>query len=159
MSARVLIADDHPLFRSALRLTVKKVWNDAEVIEANAVDEARGALSEPADLLLLDLHMADSHGLSALIDFREDYPAMPVVVVSASEEPRVTRAARQLGASAFIPKSASFDDMSAALQAVKLGDTWFPGSPADAGGKCRRRGTGADRQPDTRPAPHPVAAQ
>ena len=56
--------------------------------------------------MLLDLHMADSNGLSVLMDLRQDHPALPIVIVSASEEPRVAAAAAQLGAAGFIPKSA-----------------------------------------------------
>ena len=132
MAARIIIADDHPLFRSALARAVGKVWPDAAIIEASSAAEARAALSEgAAEALLLDLHMADSSGLSVLMDFRQDYPALPVVIVSASEEPRVATAAAQLGAAGFIPKSSSLDAMRDGLSAVRDGDGWFP-----EGGDC-----------------------
>jgi DNA-binding NarL/FixJ family response regulator len=132
MAARIIIADDHPLFRSALAHAVGKVWPDAAIIEASSAAEARAALSEgAAEALLLDLHMADSSGLSVLMDFRQDYPALPVVIVSASEEPRVATAAAQLGAAGFIPKSSSLDAMRDGLSAVRDGDGWFP-----EGGDC-----------------------
>ncbi|HSJ78400.1 MAG TPA: response regulator transcription factor, partial [Erythrobacter sp.] len=102
-------------------------WPDAAVIEANTAAEARTALAEDgAEALLLDLHMADSTGLSVLMDLRQDYPALPIVIVSASEEPRVAAAAAQLGAAGFIPKSSSLDAMREGLAAVKDGDGWFP---------------------------------
>lgn len=126
MAARIIIADDHPLFRTALSHAVSKVWPDAAVIEAGSAAAAREALAQPADALLLDLHMDDSHGLSVLMDLRQDYPALPIVIVSASEEARVYAAASQLGAAAFIPKSASLEQMRAALAAVREGDNWFP---------------------------------
>ncbi|WP_271078494.1 response regulator transcription factor [Aurantiacibacter sp. MUD61] len=132
MTQRIIIADDHPLFRAALGHAVANVWPDAQVIEASSAGEARAALAEPADCLLLDLHMEDSHGLSALMDVRQDFPAVPVVIVSASEEPRVYSAAAQLGAAAFIPKSASLPVMREALEAVREGDNWFPESGDDA---------------------------
>ena len=125
-SGRIVIADDHPLFRTALGHAVGAAWPDAEKVEAASAAEARAAVEQGADCLLLDLHMEDSHGLSALMDFRQDFPAVPVVIVSASEEARVYTAAAQLGASAFIPKSASLDDMREALTAVRDGDSWFP---------------------------------
>lgn len=127
MTARIIIADDHPLFRSALAHAVARVWPEAAIIEASSAAEARAALEAGvAEALLLDLHMADSTGLSALMDLRQDYPALPIVIVSASEEPRVAAAAAQLGAAGFIPKSASLDAMREGLAAVKDGDGWFP---------------------------------
>jgi DNA-binding NarL/FixJ family response regulator len=131
MASRVIIADDHPLFRSALAHAVGRVWPNAAIIEASSAAEARAALAEgAAEALLLDLHMADSSGLSVLMDLRQDYPALPIVIVSASEEPRVAAAAAQLGAAGFIPKSASLDAMREGLVAVQRGDGWFP----EAGG-------------------------
>lgn len=132
MPARIIIADDHPLFRTALSHAVSKVWPDAVVVEAGSAGAARQALAQSADALLLDLHMEDSHGLSVLMDLRQDFPALPIVIVSASEEPRVYAAASQLGAAAFIPKSASLDEMREALAAVREGDNWFPASDAGA---------------------------
>lgn len=130
---RVVIADDHPLFRSALAHAVSKVWPEAAIIEASTAAEARSALAEgAAEALLLDLHMADSTGLSVLMDLRQDYPALPIVIVSASEEPRVAAAAAQLGAAGFIPKSASLDAMREGLGAVRDGDGWFPEGGPDA---------------------------
>lgn len=126
MSERIIIADDHPLFRTALSHAVGKVWPDAEVVEANSAAAARLELERGGDGLLLDLHMEDSSGLSVLMDLRQDFPALPIVIVSASEEPRVYAAASQLGAAAFIPKSASLEQMRDALAAVKEGDNWFP---------------------------------
>lgn len=131
MTSRIIIADDHPLFRSALGHAVGKVWPAAAIIEASSAAEARAALAEGgAEALLLDLHMADSTGLSVLMDLRQDYPALPIVIVSASEEPRVAAAAAQLGAAGFIPKSASLDAMREGLAAVQGGDGWFPASGA-----------------------------
>ena len=126
MTQRIIIADDHPLFRTALSHAVSKVWPDATVIEANSAANARAELNDGAEALLLDLHMEDSSGLSVLMDLRQDFPALPIVIVSASEEPRVYAAASQLGAAAFIPKSASLDLMRDALSAVREGDSWFP---------------------------------
>ena len=133
MTARIIIADDHPLFRSALAHAVGKVWPEAAIIEASSAAEARATLAEgAAEALLLDLHMADSTGLSVLMDLRQDYPALPIVIVSASEEPRVAAAAAQLGAAGFIPKSSSLDAMREGLSAVRDGDGWFPEACADA---------------------------
>ncbi len=130
--ARIIIADDHPLFRGALCQAVLKLWPQAELVEAETVAAARDAVNaEPADLLLLDLHMEDSDGLTALLDFRHDFPAVPVVVVSASEESRVVRACQSLGASGFIPKSVDLDVMREALAQIRDGDVWFDADVID----------------------------
>ena len=129
MTGRVIIADEHPLFRSALAHAVGRVWPEAAIIEASSAAEACALLADGvAEALLLDLHMADSTGLSVLMDLRQDYPALPIVIVSASEEPRVAAAAAQLGAAGFIPKSSSLDAMREGLAAVRDGDGWFPDS-------------------------------
>lgn len=131
MTQRIIIADDHPLFRTALSHAVGRVWPEAQIIEARSAAEARAALEGgDVEALLLDLHMEDSNGLSVLMDLRQDFPSLPIVIVSASEEPRVYAAASQLGAAAFIPKSSGLDDMRAALANVQEGDTWFPASDA-----------------------------
>ncbi|MDJ0642606.1 MAG: response regulator transcription factor [Erythrobacter sp.] len=133
MAERIVIADDHPLFRTALSHAVTKVWPGAEVVEAGSAGAARAELETALpECLLLDLHMEDSNGLSVLMDLRQDFPALPIVIVSASEEPRVYAAASQLGAAAFIPKSASLDAMREALSAVREGDNWFPETDAEA---------------------------
>jgi DNA-binding NarL/FixJ family response regulator len=131
MAERIIIADDHPLFRTALSHAVGKVWPGAHIVEASSAAEARAEVQRGAEALLLDLHMEDSHGLSALMDFRQDFPALPVAIVSASEEARVYDAASQLGAAAFIPKSASLDLMREALACVRDGDGWFPESDGE----------------------------
>ena len=128
MASRIIIADDHPLLRTALSHAVAKVWPGAEIVETSSATEARRELEQGAEVLLLDLHMEDSNGLSALMDFRQDFPALPVAIISASEEPRVYDAASQLGAAAFIPKSASLELMREALSCVREGDDWFPES-------------------------------
>lgn len=126
MTSRIIIADDHPLFRTALSHAVGKVWPDAEIVEASSAGQARSEVELGAEALLLDLHMEDSNGLTALMDLRQDFPALPVVIVSANEDPRVFAAASQLGAAGFIPKSASLDTMRDALFSVCEGDAWFP---------------------------------
>jgi len=129
---RVIIADDHPLFRTALSHAVARVWEGAEVIEASSAAEARAQLEHGAEALLLDLHMEDSHGLSVLMDLRQDFPALPIAIVSASEDSRVYAAAQQLGAAAFIPKSSGLEDIRESLAAVRDGDHSFPETDASA---------------------------
>lgn len=127
MARRIVIADDHPLLRSAVRAAVERVWPHCDVVEvADAATARQQAETGEVELMTLDLHMADSVGLQTLMAMRQDFPALPVVVVSASEDDRVVRGAREIGAAGFIPKSASLDEMREALFAVAAGDLWFP---------------------------------
>lgn len=124
---RIVVADDHPLFRAALRTAVEKASPEAEIVECASLTEARAALNAgPVDLLLLDLKLSDVEGLAGLTLVRADHPAVPVAVVSASEEPHTIGRALALGAAGFIPKSAALAEMVQALRAVLDGETWAP---------------------------------
>jgi DNA-binding NarL/FixJ family response regulator len=129
----LLIADDHPLFREALRGAVARVLPDAQLREADSVDALYQLVeSEPdADLLLLDLTMPGAQGFSALVHLRALHPQLPIVVVSAREEPAVMRRALDHGAVGFIPKSADAKTLGEAIAAVLAGDRWAPASALD----------------------------
>jgi DNA-binding NarL/FixJ family response regulator len=124
----IVIADDHPLFRGALRQAIASLMPTSRVVEANgmeALNETLGAEKE-VDLILLDLTMPGVQGFSGLISLRAQYPELPVVIVSANEEPLVIRRAIEFGASGFIPKSLNVDAIGAAIAAVLAGDSWTP---------------------------------
>ena len=124
----LIIADDHPLFRSALRTAVAQLLPGVQIVEADSPDALNRAVQEHsrADLILLDLRMPGVQGFSALITLRGQYPAIPVVVVSAVEEHAVMRRALDFGACGFIPKSAGLDTIGAALRTVLEGGVWLP---------------------------------
>ncbi|WP_029031426.1 response regulator [Salinarimonas rosea] len=124
----IVIADDHPLFRGALRQAVTGVLADARVIEAGGLDELTATLADVSDvdLVLLDLTMPGVQGYSGLIYLRAQHPDIPVVIVSANEDPVVIRRAVGFGASGFIPKSLDTAAIGAAVQAVLAGDSWTP---------------------------------
>jgi DNA-binding NarL/FixJ family response regulator len=128
MTTRVLIADDHPLFRSALALTLTACIDDVEVLEANDLPVTMRVLEQmdDIDLLLLDLHMPGNQGLTGLAAIRCRYPAVAVVVVSANEDPRVIRRVLDHGAAGFIPKSASPNLLTEALQTILDCREWVP---------------------------------
>lgn len=129
---RIVIADDHPLFRAALASAVTRAAPEAAIVECAALTEARAALSAgPTDLLLLDLKLSDCEGFAGLLAARAEFPSVPVVVVSASEDAATVRRALAFGASSFIPKSAGLPEMIEAIQAVLTGETWTP-STAEA---------------------------
>ncbi|GLK50024.1 DNA-binding response regulator [Brevundimonas intermedia] len=124
---RIVVADDHPLFRAALRSAVDKAAPGAVIDECASLAEARLALAAAAvDLLLLDLKLSDSEGMAGLAAIRAEHPAVPVAVVSASEDASVVRHALGLGAAGFIPKSASLPQMVEAITAILAGDGWAP---------------------------------
>ncbi len=124
----IIIADDHPLFRGALRQAVASIMPQARVMEASGMEDLNAALTQEryVDLILLDLTMPGVQGFSGLMSLRAQYPELPVVIVSATEEATVIRRAMDFGASGFIPKSIDIDSIGGAIQAVLAGDTWTP---------------------------------
>ncbi|WP_230531326.1 response regulator [Microvirga roseola] len=124
----IIIADDHPLFRGALRQAIASSMPQARVIEASGMEDLNAALTQErdVDLILLDLTMPGVQGFSGLMSLRAQFPELPVVIVSATEEPTVIRRAMDFGASGFIPKSIDTDSIGGAIQAVLDGDTWTP---------------------------------
>ena len=125
---RVVVADDHPLFRGALRQALASLLPGAHVIEANGLDDLTATLAREGDidLVLLDLTMPGVQGFSGLIYLRAQHPDVPVVIVSANEDPVVIRRAIEFGAAGFIPKSLESDRIGKAIQAVLAGDAWIP---------------------------------
>lgn len=125
---RLAIADDHPLFRGALREAVIGHTPGTSIAEVGSFDDLTALLEREADfdLVLLDLTMPGVRGFSGLIYLRAQYAALPVVVVSGNEEPAVIRRCLDLGASGFIPKSMSVPAMRDAIAAVLRGDTFTP---------------------------------
>ncbi|MBK8284657.1 MAG: response regulator transcription factor [Ahniella sp.] len=125
---RILIADDHPLFRMALKQALKAIAPDAALLEAESLATARATLDrEPElDLLLLDLHLPDSQGLMGLASIRAEFPAVAVVMISASEDPLMIRSALSLGAAGYIPKRASLDELGHALGVILACESYLP---------------------------------
>jgi DNA-binding NarL/FixJ family response regulator len=129
---RIVVADDHPLFRAALGSAVSRAAPGAHIDECDSLSGARAALGTPADLLLLDLKLADCEGFAGLVAIRSEFPCVPVVVVSASEDASTVRRALAFGAAGFIPKSALLGQMVEALRAVLAGDVAAPTIADDA---------------------------
>lgn len=125
-TARVLIADDHPLFRTALHEVIAEVFGAAELVEACDLDEAMRLAIGDLDLILLDLNMPAMNGFRGLVTLRNLVPTVPVVIVSGSAEPGVVRESITFGAAGFIPKSATKSAMAAALRTVLAGGVHIP---------------------------------
>ncbi|MFC6632740.1 response regulator transcription factor [Microbulbifer taiwanensis] len=125
---KFIIADDHPLFRSALRQSITQVFPNAELYEAEDMDSLQRCAAEhgDCDLLLLDLHMPGARGFSGLIFLNGQYPQLPVMVVSANEKPEVMCRAIDYGACGFLPKSAPVETIAEALRRALAGEIWLP---------------------------------
>lgn len=123
----IVIADDHPLFREALRQTLEAPPLIV-ISEAGTLDEAVGLIEgdRDIDLVLLDLKMPGVQGFSGLMYLRSQFPQVPVVVVSASDDPPIIRRAMGLGASGFIPKTLQVARMKEAVRQVLDGEYWVP---------------------------------
>ncbi|MGF1911581.1 response regulator transcription factor [Vibrio kasasachensis] len=124
----IIIADDHPLFRNALFQSIHMAISGANLLEADSLEALLALLEkEPdPDLLLLDLKMPGANGMSGLIHLRAEHPDLPIVVVSASEEPSVVTQVKSHGAFGFIPKSSDMRELISALNQVLGGEPFFP---------------------------------
>ncbi len=127
-SHHLLIADDHPLFRGALREAVTGLFARAEIAEAGTFEEVSEVLDRGGDidLILLDLSMPGVRGFSGLMYLRAQYPSLPIVVVSANDDPAVIRRCMEFGASGFIPKTLGIEALRAAIARVLQGEVWTP---------------------------------
>jgi DNA-binding NarL/FixJ family response regulator len=125
---RLVIADDHPLFRGALREAVAGMLEHVDIAEAGTFDEVAGLLDNggDVDLILLDLKMPGVRGFSGLMYMRAQYPGVPVVVVSANDDPSAIRRCMEFGASGFIPKTLGVETMRGAIRQVLDGGVWTP---------------------------------
>ncbi len=123
----IMIVDDHPLFRGALRQSLAQAF-EADIEEAGSLDvlSERLAVNKSVDLILLDLSMPGVQGLSGLLFLRAQYPEIPVIVCSANEDVTVIRRCIEFGASGFVPKSQPVEKIREAVSAVLAGDVWTP---------------------------------
>jgi DNA-binding NarL/FixJ family response regulator len=125
---RLTIADDHPLFRGALREAVSGLFDRVDIAEAGSFEELSKLLERgpELDLILLDLAMPGVRGFSGLMYLRAQYPSVPVVVVSANDDPAVIRRCMDFGASGFIPKTLGIEPIREAIARVLKGGVWTP---------------------------------
>lgn len=126
---RILVADDHPLFRAAIVHALQPfTGTGGSIAEASSFASLTAAVGADTslDLVLLDLNMPGAQGFSSLVYLRGERPALPVIVISSNDHPRTIGRAQQFGAAAFVPKSAPPAVLQNALRAVMNGDEWFP---------------------------------
>jgi len=125
---RLLIADDHPLYRGALREAVNGLFERIDIAEAGTFNEVTELLERGSevDLVLLDLTMPGVRGFSGLMYLRAQYPGVPVIVVSANDDPAAIRHCMEFGASGFIPKTLGVEAMRGAISRILSGGVWTP---------------------------------
>jgi DNA-binding NarL/FixJ family response regulator len=148
---KVLLIDDHPLILTALQNVIEGLGNDVSVLGVAGARAAREALAKDAgfDLVLLDLRLGDADGFELLVELRNAYPAVPVVVVSASDRSADVIRAIDLGAMGFVPKRASNETLQEALRVVMKGGIYVP--PMTMSGD-----EGADNTAATGALPHGI---
>ncbi|HJV59308.1 MAG TPA: response regulator transcription factor [Albitalea sp.] len=149
---KVLLIDDHPLILSALQTVIQGLGDHVTVVGVHSARAARETLHGPSDidLVLLDLQLGDADGFDLLGEFRSNYPALPVVVVSASDRTSDVIRAIDLGAMGFVPKRASNETLFEALRMVMSGGIYVP--PMSLRSRRSEKSTG-----DTAPAAPRVA--
>lgn len=127
-TVKIAIADDHPLFRAALKQATEKSLPQSTILEAENFSQVIEKIEQNPDLelLFLDLNMPGNDGFTGLSHIRNAYPDIQVVMVSAHEESTIVNRAINLGASGYIPKSASLDQISNAIDVVLNGETYLP---------------------------------
>jgi DNA-binding NarL/FixJ family response regulator len=133
----ILIADDHPLFRSALQQVISQLYPQADLLQAASVSELHQKVDQNKGikLLLLDLHMPGALGFSALSWFVGQHPATPVIMISANVHPETVRRAIDHGAAGFLSKSTEVPDMAKCIEQVMAGERGLhPGLDAGGGG-------------------------
>ncbi|MBI4921962.1 MAG: response regulator transcription factor [Devosia nanyangense] len=128
MSRRIIIVDDHPLFRAALRQTLAGGEQAIAVEEAGDLPSLSAALEadRDCDLVLLDLNMPGAHGFSGLLLLRAQYPEVPVMIISAVEDAKVIRRTLELGAAGYLPKSVGPAEIRNAIDTVLAGGVFVP---------------------------------
>ncbi|MCF4165155.1 response regulator transcription factor [Zavarzinia compransoris] len=139
----VVVADDHPLVRDAMRHALTQSLKGVEVHDASSLDEAKQIVDGlgTVDLVILDLNMPGMDGFTGLAALRAAHPLVPVAMVSATTDETVMRRAIEFGASGFIPKSAPLETIGEAIGHILEGQVWLPPTAAEGA-----NGAGSSRQ-------------
>lgn len=143
---KILIADDHPLFREAITNVIEKSFPGCETLETEDLDSALSLTQEhdELDLILLDLNMPGMNGLNGLITLRNEAPTVPVVIVSAEEDKQIVLQAITYGAVGFITKSSPREQMTEALTQILAGNVYLPSDIIRSAQPDNRRHTRKD---------------
>lgn len=148
----ILIIDDHALFRDGLGILLRQLEPDAKVTEAESGAAAMEHIEAGTefDIVLLDYHLPDQDGLSILVDLKMEAPELPVILLSAEEDPNLVRQALQQGASGFITKTSPAKVMLSAVKLVLSGGVYVP--PLMLGAAASVPKPAAQIEPKSKPA-------
>jgi len=126
--SRVLIVDDHPMFRDALRTAVAQSFPNSQAVEVHSIEDALAEIdaSGDIDLALLDLNLPGVQGFDGLIQLRSNHPRLPVLIVSGLEREAIIDEAMTFGAAGFVPKSATHKVLADAISTVLDGELYTP---------------------------------
>ncbi|MEQ1713124.1 MAG: response regulator transcription factor [Hyphomicrobium sp.] len=140
--AKFLVVDDHPLFREAIQLAVLVAYPEAKIVEATSIAGARAVIAKegPFDLVLLDLTMPGTRGFEGLLELRTHHPKLPIVIVSALDDPQIIHQGMTYGAAGFIPKSVRKGELADAIQTVMNGCVYLPKDYAPPQARTERDG-------------------
>lgn len=133
MTTRILLIDDHPMFRSGLRMVLSARMTDAEIFEAGSLNEATESAPEKIDVILLDINLPGLNGLDGISFLKRKWPLAPVVVLSSQDSPETVRDALARGAVRFVSKADTADRIVALLNRVLRGEYTTPDAPAEDG--------------------------
>lgn len=127
-ATQFIIADDHPLFRTALKANLEQTFSNAAIREAEDIASLQTLIEADnnIDLILLDLNMPGAHGFSGLIHLQALHPEIPVMIISAAETSEIMCRAIDHGAAGFLPKSSDTSNIASAITAILTGDRWLP---------------------------------
>lgn len=150
---KILIADDHPLFREAITNVIESGFPDTETLETEDLETALALAQEhdDLDLVLLDLNMPGMNGLNGLISLRNEAPTVPVVIVSAEDDKQIVLQAITCGAVGFISKSSPRNQMTEALQQILDGNVYLPSDIIRQSGQEGRRNRRSQDNPQIAP--------
>lgn len=128
MTKKIIVADDHPLFRDAITLLLQRNFKHLEPVQVDSLKALCQVLESHSlpTLVLLDLKLPDTAGLDSLLRLKKQFPALPILIISAYDDSEVIHKAMQYGASGFIPKSLNMERMAEVIAQVLDGDMWFP---------------------------------
>lgn len=128
MPYKIIISDDHPLFRNALIQTITNNFPDVNLLETSGIMALDNVLLKngDADLLILDLHMPGVNSFERLLAINQKYSQLPIIMISADEDPSIPSLSEKYGAMGFIPKSSTIPQINEALISVLAGFKWFP---------------------------------
>ena len=103
--SHILLIDDHPMFRAGLGMVINRMLSNIDIHQASSVDEAMNMISIDISLVLLDIKLNGSSGLQGIVPLKQKWPSVPILMLSSHDEPETTRLALSRGATAFVSKA------------------------------------------------------